>query len=146
MHEIESMAIDSPYAPVAAQAHQYVATDGSSVDHPHAEHLILVYVRGRSSGVVRRVPLVSVADGDDLIIIASKGGAPEHPAWYLNLRADPRVWVRNKADVFEATAITLDGVERQEAFDAMVDVMPFFADYQAGTERVLPVVRLRRTG
>ena len=98
MHEIELAAVDSPHPPIAEQAHQYLATDGGEVDHPYADRLILLYVTGRSSGVVRRVPLVSVQDGDDLIIVASKGGAPDHPAWYRNLSADRRVWVRNRAD------------------------------------------------
>lgn len=143
MHEIESTALDSPHPPIAEQARQYLASDGSSVDHPYADRLILLYVRGRSSGLVRRVPLVAVPDGDDLIIVASKGGAPEHPSWYLNLLADPHVWVRNRDAFHDADAVILEGAERTAAFEKMVDAMPFFARYQEGTERVLPVVRLR---
>ena len=142
MHDIERIAVDSPYPPVAAQARQYIESNGQTVDHPHADRVILLYVRGRSSGVIRRVPLVSVADGDDLIIVASKGGAPEHPAWYLNLEADPKVWVRNKDEFFEATATTLEGEDRTLAWAKMIEVMPFFSGYETKTDRVLPVVRL----
>lgn len=142
MHDIEREAVDSPYPPVAEQARQYMESNGQVVDHPYANRVILLYVRGRSSGVIRRVPLVSVPDGNDLIIVASKGGAPEHPAWYLNLEADPKVWVRNKDEFFGATATTLEGEDRDRAWAKMIEVMPFFSAYETKTERVLPVVRL----
>ena len=145
MHEIELAAVDSPHPPIAEQAHQYLATDGGEVDHPYADRLILLYVTGRSSGVVRRVPLVSVQDGDDLIIVASKGGAPDHPAWYRNLSADRRVWVRNRADFYEAGAVVLEGDERSASWAKMVEAMPFFDGYQKKTDRVIPVIRLERT-
>lgn len=146
MHEIEVVAVDSPHPPIAEQARQYLATDGADIDHPYADRVILLYVTGRATGVVRRVPLVSVADGDDLIIVASKGGAPDHPAWYRNLEADRRVWVRNKADFYEAEAIILDGADRSEAWAKMVDAMSFFDGYEKKTDRVIPVIRLRHTG
>jgi len=144
MHDIEQSAVDSPYPPIAEQARQYLDSDGQTVDHPYADRVILLYVRGRSSGVIRRVPLVSLADGNDLIIVASKGGAPEHPAWYLNLEADPNVWVRNKDDFFEAVATTLEGQDRALAWERIIDVMPFFAGYETKTDRVIPVIRLNR--
>jgi deazaflavin-dependent oxidoreductase (nitroreductase family) len=144
MHDIEQSAVDSPHPPIAEQARQYLDSGGQTVDHPYADRLILLYVRGRSSGVIRRVPLVSLADGNDLIIVASKGGAPEHPAWYLNLEADPNVWVRNKDDFFEAEATTLEGQDRALAWARIIDVMPFFAGYETKTDRVIPVIRLNR--
>jgi deazaflavin-dependent oxidoreductase (nitroreductase family) len=88
---------------------------------------------------------VSVPDGDDLIIVASKGGAPDHPAWYRNLAADTRVWVRNKADFHEAEAVVLEGDERSAAWAKMVEAMAFFDGYQKKTDRVIPVIRLVRT-
>jgi len=145
MHEIEVAAVDSPHQPIADQAHQYLATDGAEVDHPYADRLILLYVTGRTSGVVRRVPLVSVPDGDDLIIVASKGGAPDHPAWYRNLASDPRVWVRNRSDFYEAEAIVLKGDERTAAWGRMVEAMAFFDGYEKKTNRVIPVIRLVRS-
>ena len=144
MHEIELAAVDSPHPPIAEQARQYLATDGAEVDHPYADRVILLYVTGRKSVVILRVPLVSVADGDDLIIVGSKGGAPDHPAWFRNLAADPHVWVRNGADFYEAEAMILDGDDRSRTWAMMVEAMPFFDGYEKKTDRVIPVIRLVR--
>lgn len=144
MHDIEAQAVDSPSEFVSNQAKQYAANGGIDVRHPNADNVILLYVRGRKSGQIRRVPLVSVRDGEDLLIVASKGGAPNHPHWYLNLAADPRVWVREKADFSEANATVLEGDERRSAWSKLVEAMAFFADYETKTDRVLPVIRLTR--
>ncbi len=145
MHAIEATALDSPSEFVANQARQYVASNGAGIEHPFADRVFLLYFKGRKSGKIRRVPLVCVEDGDDLLIVASKGGADHHPAWFLNIDADPNVWVRNKADFYEAHATTLQGGERAEAWAKLVAAMPFFADYEQKTDRVMPVVRLSRT-
>lgn len=142
MHPIEERAVDSPSRYVAQQAHDYLASDGAEVEHPHADNLILLYVTGRSTGTIRRVPLVAVRDDDSLLIVGSKGGAPDHPSWYLNLAANPQVWVRHKAEFFEARAGTLEGDQRAAAWAEIVAVMPFFDEYRTRTERELPVVRL----
>lgn len=142
--EIESTAIDSPVADIARQAKDYLASDGEHVDHPVADRLILLYVTGRKTGAIRRVPLVTVEHDGALIIVASKGGAPTHPTWYRNLEANPTVWVRNKADFYEARAEILDGEQRDAAFGAIADVMPFFRRYAERTDRSLPVIRLVR--
>lgn len=146
MHDIETQALDSPSEYVANQAREYLDSDGAAVEHPHADRLILLYVRGRKSGQVRRVPLVSVRDGDDLLIVGSKGGAPNHPSWYLNLAADPSVWVRDKADFYAAEAQTLEGDERAVAWSKLVAALPFFGGYEKKTDRVMPVIRLTRVG
>lgn len=86
----EAEALDSPSSFVA-KVRDCLATDGAEVDHPYADRLILLYFRGRRSGQIRRVPLVSLPDGDDLLIVASKGGALGHPVWYLNIDADSKV-------------------------------------------------------
>ena len=91
MHPIEAEALDSPSEFVSNQARQYVASNGADIEHPVADRVFLLYFKGRKSGQIRRVPLVSVEDGDDLIIVASKGGADQHPTWYLNIDADPNV-------------------------------------------------------
>ncbi len=142
MHDIESQAVDSPSEYVANQAQRYVASDGSDVEHPFADNLIILYVRGRRSGRIRRVPLVSVRDGGNLLIVGSKGGAASHPAWYSNLAADPNVWVRDKAEFHAATAVTLEGEERSAAWSKLVAAMPFFGEYERKTDRVMPVIRL----
>jgi deazaflavin-dependent oxidoreductase (nitroreductase family) len=144
MHPIEAEALDSPSEFVSQQARQYVASNGAEIQHPYAEHVFLLYFKGRKSGQIRRVPLVCVEDGDDLLIVASKGGADHHPTWYLNIDSDPNVWVRNKADFYEAHARTLDGEERGIAFDKVKGAMGFFAEYEQKTDRVMPVIRLAR--
>ena len=144
MHPIETEALDSPSEYVARQARQYVASNGVDIEHPVADRVFLLYFRGRKSGQIRRVPLVCVEDGNDLIIVASKGGADHHPTWYLNIDADPNVWVRNKADFYEAQATTLEGQERAAAWAKMVKAMPFFGGYEQKTDRVMPVIRLSR--
>lgn len=106
--------------------------------------ILLLTTKGHKSGQVRTTPLIFVQDGDAVAIIASKGGAPEHPGWYLNLHAQPRVQVQVKGDVFDATARTADGAERARLWDDAVKVWPQYADYQAATDREIPVVVLER--
>lgn len=140
---IEDRAVD-PARPFAAEhVRQYLESNGASVDHPAAGHLILLYTTGRTTGKIRRTPLRYFELGDDLMVAASYGGAPEHPDWYLNLLADPRVWVRRDADLYEATAAPVEGEERDRIWETVVvSQAPQFADYQTKTSRVIPVVRL----
>lgn len=140
---IEDRAID-PARPVSAEhVRQYLESNGASVDHPAAGHLILLYTTGRASGQIRRTPLRYFEVGDDLVVAASYGGSPEHPDWYLNLLADPKVWVRHDANLYEATAFPVDGDERDRIWETVVvSQAPQFADYQTKTPRVIPLVRL----
>lgn len=144
---IEDRAID-PARPFAAEhVRQYLESNGASVDHPAAGHLILLYTTGRTSGQIRRTPLRYFEVGDDLVVAASYGGAPEHPDWYLNLLADPKVWVRRDADLYEATAVPVDGEDRDRIWETVVvSQAPQFADYQTKTPRVIPVIRLVAVG
>ena len=143
--EIESQAVDTPQPWARKHIEQYLRSDGSEVDHPLADNLILLYTKGRKSYRIRRVPVVSYPEGEDLIVIASKGGAPKHPAWFLNLRVTPQVWVRRKSDFFEATATILEGNEYHEMWTRIVDWAPGFQNYQDRTERQIPLVRLIRS-
>ena len=106
--------------------------------------ILLLTTKGRSSGQSRTTPLIFVQDGDNVVIIASKGGAPEHPAWYLNLEAEPRIQVQVKDDVYDAIARTATGAERERLWPKAVKNWPQYADYQAATEREIPVVVLER--
>ncbi|HLA66225.1 MAG TPA: nitroreductase family deazaflavin-dependent oxidoreductase [Acidimicrobiia bacterium] len=142
LQEIEAQAIDSPSPWAKNHIDQYLATDGAAVDHPSAERLILLYTTGRRSGRIRRTPVVHFPAGDDMLVVASKGGAPTHPAWYLNLVADPQVWIRFKDEFFPAIASTLDPDERALEWAKITAMSPGFADYEAKTDRVIPVVRL----
>jgi len=143
---IEDRAVD-PSRPFAAEhVRQYLESNGASVDHPAAGHLILLYTTGRTSGEIRRTPLRFFEVADDLIVSGSYGGSPDHPDWYLNLLADPQVWVRRDADLYEATAMPVDGEERDRLWDTVVVTQaPQFAGYQQKTERVIPVIRLVAT-
>jgi len=106
--------------------------------------ILLLTTKGRKSGQMRTTPLIFVSNGDSPAIIASKGGAPEHPDWYQNLAADPHVQVQIKADVFDAVARTVEGPERERLWGEAVKVWPQYADYQRATERQIPVVVLQR--
>ena len=105
---------------------------------------LLLTTTGRKSGRALILPLIyGEADGN-YVIIASKGGAPEHPAWYLNLVDNPTVEVQVKADCFSAKARVANGEERTKLWDQMVGVYPPYTEYQTRTEREIPVVVLER--
>ena len=109
--------------------------------------VILVTMTGAKSGRELCSPLVYSMDGDDVVVIASKGGAPEHPNWYHNLVANPQVTVEIGTDKWEATAVLTEGDERKRLFDAQAALMDNFNDYEkSATEhgRVIPVFRLVR--
>lgn len=107
--------------------------------------MVLVTTTGAKTGRRLTSPLVHTTDGDDLVIIASKAGAPNNPAWYHNLKANPTVTVEVGDDEYEATAEITEGDERRRLFDAQAALMPNFKEYEAATDRVIPVIRLRRT-
>jgi len=106
--------------------------------------ILLLTTRGARSGATYTTPLVYTRDGDRLVIIASKGGAPTNPAWYHNLVANPSVTLEVGAEKFEATATVAQGEERDRLFDAQAALMPNFAQYQRNTTRRIPVVVLER--
>jgi len=107
-------------------------------------HVLLLTTKGRTSGQERTTPLIFVEDGDSPVIVASKGGAPDHPDWYKNLTAQPRVRVQIRDDVFEAVARTAEGAERERLWARAVEAWPQYADYQKITDRQIPVVVLER--
>jgi len=100
---------------------------------------------GAKSGRTLTSPLTYYADGNDMIVMASAGGDPKHPAWYFNLKAQPKVTIEVGAEKFEASAHEVEGDERGRIFDAMVTAMPRFGDYQAGVEREIPLFKISRT-
>ena len=104
---------------------------------------LLLTTKGRKSGKPLMIPLIYRPTGDGgYCVIASKGGAPSHPAWYLNLEADPEVRVKVANDEFKAVARVAQGEERERLWNAMVDYYAPYTDYQASTERLIPVVVL----
>jgi deazaflavin-dependent oxidoreductase (nitroreductase family) len=105
--------------------------------------MILLTHRGAKTGTERTTPLVHTTDGDRFVVIASKGGAPTNPAWFHNIKANPRVTVEVGDERFEAEAeIYEDGPERRRLFDQQAEQMPGFKAYEEKTDRVIPVVAL----
>ncbi|HEU0114390.1 MAG TPA: nitroreductase family deazaflavin-dependent oxidoreductase [Thermomicrobiales bacterium] len=107
--------------------------------------LLLLTTTGAKSGQPRTAPLAYTRDGDRLVIIASKGGAPTNPDWYHNLIANPTATVEVGAEKFPVRTQIPTGAERDRLFDQMVAQMPGFAEYQRQTTRRIPVVTLERT-
>ncbi len=106
--------------------------------------LILLTTTGAKSGQPRIAPLMLVEEGDRILAVASKGGFPKHPDWYLNLLAHPEVTVEVGSEKFTTTAKILSGDERAKAFKRAVEVFPPYAEYQTKTEREIPVIALER--
>jgi deazaflavin-dependent oxidoreductase (nitroreductase family) len=108
--------------------------------------LLLLTTTGARSGQSWVVPLLYSTDNGRFVVIASKGGAPTHPDWFHNLRANPEVTVEVGTETFPARATIPEGAERQGLFDQMAAKMPNFAEYQRNTTRKIPVVVLERAG
>ncbi len=106
--------------------------------------LLLLTTTGAKSGEKRTTPLVHSSEGDDIIIIASYAGGPKHPAWFLNLRANPEVTIELPNETFTVNAVIPEGEERQRLFDRQAAKMPQFNEYQAKTSREIPVVVIPR--
>jgi deazaflavin-dependent oxidoreductase (nitroreductase family) len=106
--------------------------------------ILLLTTRGAKSGTTYTTPLAYTRDGDRLVIIASKGGAPTNPAWYHNLVANPTVTIEVGADKYDAKASVAQGEERDRLYDAQAALMPGFAEYQKNTTRRIPVIVLER--
>ncbi|MCT2399877.1 nitroreductase family deazaflavin-dependent oxidoreductase [Novosphingobium mangrovi (ex Huang et al. 2023)] len=107
-----------------------------------ATHCMIKYV-GRKSGKVFITPLCYADIGGEVVICASKGGADHHPAWYLNLREMETIDIQIATQAFHSTWREPEGAERQKVWDFFVDCHPFYATYQASTERVLPLVMFK---
>ncbi len=103
---------------------------------------LLLTTTGRKSGLPLTIPLIYGKTDTGYCVIASKGGAPAHPAWYMNLDADAGVHVQVAADKFNATARVAEGAEREALWTQMVAIYAPYTDYQAATERKIPVVVL----
>ncbi len=106
--------------------------------------LLLLHTIGAKSGEARINPVACVHDGDRLVIIASKGGAPTNPDWYHNILAHQLVTVETGSEEFQATATVATEPERTRLYNQMAAMMPGFADYQRKTTRVIPVIVLTR--
>lgn len=122
---------------------RYEETDGREghIWQKNAPILILT-TTGRKTGEQRKSALIYGEHEGSYVVVASKGGAPRHPAWYLNLAEDPKVTVQVLADVFTARARKAEGAERQVLWSQMAEVWPDYENYQTKTDREIPVVVL----
>jgi proline iminopeptidase len=120
--------------------------DSSTVGGPGPLPTLLLTTTGRKSRTKQLVPLIYGKTDGGVVVIASKGGAPEHPGWYRNLSANPDVEVQVGTDRFRAEAKTIDGPERAKLWEQMVKIYPPYTAYQQKTERTIPVVVLKRVG
>jgi len=125
---------------------QLRANDGQLIEGPLAGNpTLLVTMTGARSGRRLTSPLTYITDGDDYVVMASAGGDEKPPAWLYNLRAHPDVELEVGSETFVAVAIENESEERARLYDKFVAQFPRFADYQAGVERTIPVISLRRT-
>jgi proline iminopeptidase len=119
---------------------------GGKVGHIWREGstILLLTTTGRNTSEQRTAPLIYAQDGDRYVIVASKGGAPEHPGWYENIVKTPEVELQVKDEVFRARARTATGEERQRLWRLANTVWPHYDEYATRTKREIPVVVLER--
>ena len=132
----------SPWQPIADHVERYLATDGDDGFSWEGAEIIILTTTGRKSGKLRRTPLIRVHDGERYAVVASMGGAPDHPVWYLNLVANPEVILQDRSEVHELAARTASSDEKAELWPVAVAAWPDYENYQAASERDIPVVIL----
>jgi len=123
---------------------EFRANDGKVGGYFEGAPMILIHHVGARSGVERVNPLVYLPDGDDLVIAATKGGAPTNPDWYHNLKAHPRIRVELGSETFTIDSQEATGEDRDQLWRRLVAMRPGFAAYEAKTTRTFPMFRLRR--
>jgi deazaflavin-dependent oxidoreductase (nitroreductase family) len=122
----------------------YRETDGEHGYEWRGTTILLLTTVGRKSGEQRTTPLIHRTDGEHWVVVASKGGAPEHPGWYENLLADPDATIQVKGEHIDVRASTASGDERTRLWSLMTEVWPAYDEYQTKTDRVIPVVVFAR--
>jgi deazaflavin-dependent oxidoreductase (nitroreductase family) len=122
----------------------YRETDGEHGFTWRGTTILLLSTTGRVSGQERTTPLIHRADDDGWVVVASKGGAPDHPSWYKNLEANPDATIQVKRDRIPVRAETAGGAERARLWQLMNEVWPPYDEYQRKTDRQIPVVLFKR--
>ncbi|MFP6652996.1 MAG: nitroreductase family deazaflavin-dependent oxidoreductase [Dehalococcoidia bacterium] len=132
--------IPSPTEWVRNQVELYESSGGTEGTSLNGLAVIIVTNKGRKTGAIRKTPLMRVADGDNYVLVASRGGAPTNPVWYHNLQADPNVEIRDGVDVHSMKVREVeDSAERQRLWDIAVEAFPPYQEYQDKTDRSIPV-------
>jgi deazaflavin-dependent oxidoreductase (nitroreductase family) len=143
------MAIKEDYEPsptdwVRRQVEQIIESGTTDVATIHGRPVVLMTMSGARSGKVRKVPVMRVEHDGVYAAVASKGGAPEHPLWYHNLKANPTIELQDGTEVHTYVAREVDGPERDVWWERAVAAYPDYADYQTRTTRRIPVLVLER--
>jgi deazaflavin-dependent oxidoreductase (nitroreductase family) len=142
MMESEETVFDSPTGWVKSHIQEYVESDGKKGHVWRGMTTLLLTTRGRKSGKLRRTALIYGRDGANYLLVASAGGAPHHPAWYLNLVENPEVELQVGAEKFAARAHTATPEEKLRLWQVMSKAFPQYDKYQAKTSRDIPLVIL----
>ncbi|MCH7984719.1 MAG: nitroreductase family deazaflavin-dependent oxidoreductase [Chloroflexi bacterium] len=134
--------IPSPFAWVAEQVELYegsLGTEGLTLKDTGLPVIIVTH-RGRKTGAIRKTPLMRVVDGSSYILVASMGGAPVHPVWYHNLKAEPDVEIRDRTEIYSMRVREVsDPAEKQRLWKIAVAAYPPYQEYQDRTDRAIPV-------
>lgn len=125
---------------------EFRANDGKVGGRFENATILLLHTTGAKSGLPRINPVVTMADGDRYVIIASKGGAPTNPDWYYNILANPQVRVEVGTEQFAAQAAVAEEPERTALYDKIAAMHPFFDEYRRNTTRTIPVIIITRLG
>ena len=121
---------------------RYQETDGEVGYIWNGVPILLLTTTGRKSGQPRTTPLIHARDGDDYLVVASMGGAPQHPQWYLNLVANASAQIQDRSDHIDVTARTAGEDEKARLWKIVAEQWPNYDVYQSRTDRVIPVVVL----
>ncbi|NMH98865.1 nitroreductase family deazaflavin-dependent oxidoreductase [Pseudonocardia acidicola] len=142
MSEPQGEPVDSPVGWVNEHIKQYDESGGTEGHEWNGVPTLLLTVTGRRTGTPRRTALIYGEDDGNYVIVASKGGAPDHPVWYLNLQADPDVEIQVGPQKLAAKARTADADEKARLWPKMAEIWPAYDEYATKTDRDIPVVIL----
>ena len=132
--------IPSPTRSVAEHVELYESSGGTQGTTLRGLPVVIVTNQGSKTGAIRETPLMRAIDGENYILVASRGGAPEHPLWVYNLRTNPNVEIRDGVNVHKMRVREMtDPEERQRLWDIAVEAFPPYKDYQEKTKRLIPV-------
>lgn len=146
MNAWEHEASDSPVRWVAEHTRRYVESNGERGHRWSGVDTLLLTTRGRRTGALRRTPLIYGRDTGRYVVVASNGGKPRHPAWYLNLLDNPEVYVQVGPEKFVARAYAAPGDERPRLWDLMTSLFSEYERYARRASRDIPVVIIEPTG
>lgn len=130
----------SPWEPVAEQVRLYEQTGGAEGGKAQGVPVVILTTKGRRTGKLRKAPLMRVEHEGSYAVVASIGGAPDHPVWYFNLQANPEVTVQDGPEAKVMRAREVEGEEKKEWWARATAVWPAYDDYQAKTDRIIPLI------